>query len=69
MCDLGWLELTVSRQAYRKVIKQASMQVSELVGKLVEVTKFTGLLGSGYLMVVGNHQSNAANFSQSKPQF
>ena len=28
-----------------------------------------GLLGSGYLIVVGNHQSNVANLSQSKPQF
>ena len=45
-CDLGRLDLTVSRQAYRKVIKQASMQVSELVGKLVEVTKFTDYLCS-----------------------
>ena len=35
----------------------------------VEVTKFTGLLSSGYVMVVGNHQCNTANLNQSKPQF
>ena len=28
---------------------------------------FTGLLGSGYVMVVDNHQCNAANLNQSKP--
>ena len=45
------------------------MQVSKLVCKKVEATKFTGLLGSGYAMVVGNYQYNAANLKQSKPQF
>ena len=43
------------RQVYRKVSKRASMQVSKLVCKYVEVAKFTGLLGSGYEMLVGNH--------------
>ena len=30
----------------------------------MEVTKFTGLLGSGYVKVVGNYQCNAANLNQ-----
>ena len=34
----------------------------------MEVTKFTGLFGSGYVMVVGNHQFKIANLNQSKPQ-
>ena len=53
----------------RYIGKSVSMQASKLVCKYVEVTKFTGLLGSGYEMLVGNHQSNVANLSQSKPQF
>ena len=52
------MELTASRgqfghlflYVYRKVIKQANMQVSKLVSKWVEVTKFKGLLGSGYVL-------------------
>ena len=75
VCDLWQLELTVSRgqfgrlcrQVYRKVSKQESMQVSKLVCKKVGVTKFTGLLVSGYVMIVGNYQWNAAN--QSNTQF
>ena len=35
----------------------------------MEVSKFTDLLGSGYVMVVGNYQCNAANLNQSKAQF
>ena len=45
------------------------MQVSKQVCKKVDVTKFTGLKGSGYEMVVGNHQCNAASLNQSKAQF
>ena len=34
----------------------------------MEVTnKFTELLGSGYVMVGGNHQCNATNLNQSEP--
>ena len=45
------------------------MQVSKLVCKYVEVTKFTGLLGSGYEMAVGNYQCNTANLNHGKNQF
>ena len=66
----NWLlvedSLVLCRQVYRKVRKQASMQASTQVS---EVTKFTDLLGSGYVMLVGNHQCNAANLNQSEPQF
>ena len=57
------------RQVYRKVSKQTSMQVSKLLCKKVAVTKFSGLLDSGYVMVVGviiDVMCNAADLNQSK---
>ena len=73
MCDLGRLELNVSRGQFgrlcRQVYMKVSKQVSMLLCKKVEVNKFTGLLGSGLLMAVANHQCNAANLNQSKAPF
>ena len=62
MASVGQLELTANREVYRKVIKQASMQVSGS-------NQVHSLLRTGYVMVVGNQQCNAANPNQSKPQF
>ena len=68
VCDLTRLELTVSRgqfvhlyrSVYRKVSKHASKQACRQVSGSNQVHR---------LMVVGNHQCNAANLNQRKAQF